>query len=99
MIGNYHIHAIHTYTCNTYMIHADGPDDSICMYMHVYACIVPVFVSILGYVAAKHPETVLHQELCLQEHRGTRVQHSETTFIVHISVCNHLAVNLPNHGP
>ena len=51
------------------MIHADGPNDSICMYMHVYACIVAVFVSILGYVAAKHTETVLHQAPHLQDHK------------------------------
>ena len=83
------------------MIHADDPNDSICMYMHVYACIIAVFVSILGYVAAKHTETVLHQALHQEEQRGTHVQHSETTFISHFSVCNHLVVNwlLVNHGP
>ena len=69
------------------------------MYMHVYACIVAVFVSILGYVAAKHPETVLQQALCLQEHKGTRLEHSETVFIVHFSAGNRLVVNWPNHGP
>ena len=57
------------------MIRAYGPNDSICMYMQVYACIVPVFVSIIWYVTAKHPETVLQQALRLQEHKGTRVQH------------------------
>ncbi len=37
------------------MMHEDGPNDSICMYMHVYACIIPVLVSKLGHVAAKAP--------------------------------------------
>ncbi len=52
-----------------------------------------------GYVAAKHPETALQQEIRLVEHMEIRLEHSETAFVVLFSEGDRLVVNWQNYGP
>ncbi len=78
------------------------PMVSTCMYMHIYACICTVYVSIIVNIAAKLPETVLQWKTRLWEHTGTLLENSETLFttsIAHFSVSIHLVVDWTNRGP
>jgi hypothetical protein len=72
----------------------------ICMYLHVYACILTVHDRVTVNTAAKFPATVLQWTKRQQGHTGTLFfGNSETLFIAHFSGGILLVVNWPNHGP